>query len=132
MDGKSVNSEDEITKLKDELIKARRIQLTARRKGKCTKLLAEAYNMNRIRILAFKNKPPTPIEAIPRYFFEPTHHVVFNLDDVFVSSSSKSQTCSSTANPKIVGILLMKTEKKIACNEFYNENQDGILRNYED
>ncbi|KAK6926141.1 Anaphase-promoting complex subunit 4, WD40 domain [Dillenia turbinata] len=30
------------------------------------KLLAETFNMNRTRILAFKNKPPTPVEAIPQ------------------------------------------------------------------
>lgn len=29
------------------------------------KQLAETFNMNRTRILAFKNKPPTPVEAIP-------------------------------------------------------------------
>lgn len=28
------------------------------------KLLEETFNMNRTRILAFKNKPPTPVEAI--------------------------------------------------------------------
>ncbi|XP_047330896.1 cell division cycle 20.2, cofactor of APC complex-like [Impatiens glandulifera] len=31
------------------------------------KVLAEAFNINRTRILAFKNKPPTPIEAIPSH-----------------------------------------------------------------
>ncbi|GJU35466.1 cell division cycle 20.2, cofactor of APC complex-like protein [Tanacetum coccineum] len=35
------------------------------------KRLAEGCNMNRTRILAFKNKPPTPIEAIPSDLFEP-------------------------------------------------------------
>lgn len=29
------------------------------------KQLAEVFNMNRTRILAFKNKPPTPVELIP-------------------------------------------------------------------
>ncbi|GJZ63211.1 putative reverse transcriptase domain-containing protein [Tanacetum coccineum] len=29
-----------------------------------------------IKILAFKNKPPTPIEAIARYFFEPVHQSI--------------------------------------------------------
>jgi cell division cycle 20, cofactor of APC complex len=29
------------------------------------KLLAESLNMNRTRILAFKNKPPTPVDLIP-------------------------------------------------------------------
>lgn len=29
------------------------------------KQLAETFNMNRTRILAFKNKPPTPVEVIP-------------------------------------------------------------------
>ncbi|GJS74062.1 cell division cycle 20.2, cofactor of APC complex-like protein [Tanacetum coccineum] len=93
-DGKSVNSEDEITGLKDELDRFipnrsamdfdyAHYMLTVANKGKknpvdCSpereaykKLLAEACNMNRFGILAFKNKPPTPIEAIPRYFFEP-------------------------------------------------------------
>ncbi|MCD7454122.1 hypothetical protein HAX54_023540 [Datura stramonium] len=32
------------------------------------KQLAETFNMNRTRILAFKNKPPTPVEAIPNEF----------------------------------------------------------------
>jgi cell division cycle protein 20 (cofactor of APC complex) len=32
------------------------------------KRLAEAFNMNRTRILAFKNKPPAPVELIPREF----------------------------------------------------------------
>ncbi|KAF7147427.1 hypothetical protein RHSIM_Rhsim03G0220500 [Rhododendron simsii] len=32
------------------------------------KQLAETFNMNRTRILAFKNKPPTPVEAIPHDF----------------------------------------------------------------
>ncbi|MCD7450223.1 hypothetical protein HAX54_004520 [Datura stramonium] len=32
------------------------------------KQLAETFNMNRTCILAFKNKPPTPIEAIPNEF----------------------------------------------------------------
>jgi cell division cycle protein 20 (cofactor of APC complex) len=36
------------------------------------KLLAEAANMNgRTRILAFKNKPPTPVELIPRGILSP-------------------------------------------------------------
>ncbi|XP_021802327.1 cell division cycle 20.1, cofactor of APC complex-like [Prunus avium] len=30
------------------------------------KLLAETFNMNRARIFTFKNKLPTPVEAIPR------------------------------------------------------------------
>lgn len=30
------------------------------------KQLAEALNLNRTRILAFKNKPPTPVELIPQ------------------------------------------------------------------
>lgn len=30
------------------------------------KQLAEAMNMNRTRILAFKNKPPEPVELMPR------------------------------------------------------------------
>ncbi|KAJ0013613.1 hypothetical protein Pint_21478 [Pistacia integerrima] len=30
------------------------------------KQLAETFNMNRTRILAFKNKPPTPVELIPQ------------------------------------------------------------------
>lgn len=33
------------------------------------KRLAEACNMNRTRILAFRNKPPTPIEPIPSDLF---------------------------------------------------------------
>ncbi|XP_057971705.1 cell division cycle 20.2, cofactor of APC complex-like [Malania oleifera] len=33
------------------------------------KHLAETLNMNRTRILAFKSKPPTPVEMIPREFF---------------------------------------------------------------
>ncbi|XP_057458841.1 cell division cycle 20.2, cofactor of APC complex-like [Lotus japonicus] len=36
------------------------------------KKLAEAFNMNRTRILAFKNKPPQPVEAIPSDFFSPS------------------------------------------------------------
>ncbi|KAK9271595.1 hypothetical protein L1049_001957 [Liquidambar formosana] len=32
------------------------------------KQLAETFNMNRTRILAFKNKPPTPVESIPHEF----------------------------------------------------------------
>nr|GMD68122.1 cell division cycle 20.2, cofactor of APC complex-like [Ipomoea batatas] len=32
------------------------------------KQLAEALNMNRTRILAFKNKPPTPVKGIPNEF----------------------------------------------------------------
>ncbi|CAM8973513.1 unnamed protein product [Rhodiola kirilowii] len=32
------------------------------------KQLAEVFNMNRPRILAFKNKPPTPLELIPKEF----------------------------------------------------------------
>ncbi|KAK0579103.1 hypothetical protein LWI29_021143 [Acer saccharum] len=39
--------------------------------------LAEIFNMNRTRILAFKNKPPTPIELIPQSHSKPTcslHH----------------------------------------------------------
>ncbi|XP_061372122.1 cell division cycle 20.2, cofactor of APC complex-like [Gastrolobium bilobum] len=35
------------------------------------KLLAEALNMNRTRILAFKNKPPTPVELIPKHILSP-------------------------------------------------------------
>nr|XP_043617375.1 cell division cycle 20.2, cofactor of APC complex-like [Erigeron canadensis] len=34
-------------------------------------LLAETFNMNRTRILAFKNKPPTPTEALPSACFSP-------------------------------------------------------------
>ncbi|KAL6342616.1 hypothetical protein AAG906_012477 [Vitis piasezkii] len=33
------------------------------------KLLAETFNMNRSRILAFKNKPPTPVKLIPDEFY---------------------------------------------------------------
>ncbi|KAK4403738.1 Cell division cycle 20.1, cofactor of APC complex [Sesamum angolense] len=39
------------------------------------KQLAETFNMNRTRILAFKNKPPTPVEAIPNEFSSATHQV---------------------------------------------------------
>nr|GEY25727.1 cell division cycle 20.2, cofactor of APC complex-like [Tanacetum cinerariifolium] len=35
------------------------------------KRLAEGCNMNRTRILAFKNKPPPPVEAIPSDLFAP-------------------------------------------------------------
>lgn len=39
------------------------------------KQLAETFNMNRTRILAFKNKPPTPVEAIPNDFSSAAHQV---------------------------------------------------------
>ncbi|GFP94293.1 cell division cycle 20.1 cofactor of apc complex [Phtheirospermum japonicum] len=39
------------------------------------KQLAETFNMNRTRILAFKNKPPTPVEAIPSEFLSVAHHL---------------------------------------------------------
>ncbi|XP_061375329.1 cell division cycle 20.1, cofactor of APC complex-like [Gastrolobium bilobum] len=35
------------------------------------KRLAEALNMNRTRILEFKNKPPPPVELIPKYILSP-------------------------------------------------------------
>ncbi|KAK7295491.1 hypothetical protein RJT34_18400 [Clitoria ternatea] len=35
------------------------------------KQLAEALNMNRTRILAFKNKPPTPVELVPKAILSP-------------------------------------------------------------
>lgn len=35
------------------------------------KLLDETFNMNRPRILTFKEKPPTPVEAIPRRLLSP-------------------------------------------------------------
>ncbi|XP_028784837.1 cell division cycle 20.2, cofactor of APC complex [Neltuma alba] len=38
------------------------------------KQLAEALNMNRTRILAFKNKPPTPVELIPDHILNPPLH----------------------------------------------------------
>ncbi|KAH7538393.1 cell division cycle 20.2, cofactor of APC complex [Ziziphus jujuba] len=38
------------------------------------KQLAETFNMNRTRILAFKNKPPTPVEPIPREFTNSLPH----------------------------------------------------------
>ncbi|GAV89899.1 WD40 domain-containing protein [Cephalotus follicularis] len=37
------------------------------------KQLAESLNMNRTRILAFKNKPPAPIELIPHELFSTAH-----------------------------------------------------------
>ncbi|PNX68159.1 anaphase-promoting complex subunit cdc20-like protein, partial [Trifolium pratense] len=37
------------------------------------KLLAESLNMNRTRILAFKNKPPTPVDLIPHEITLSTH-----------------------------------------------------------
>ncbi|XP_050206039.1 cell division cycle 20.1, cofactor of APC complex-like [Mercurialis annua] len=37
------------------------------------KRLAETLNMNRSRILAFKNKPPTPVELIPQEHISSTH-----------------------------------------------------------
>lgn len=37
------------------------------------KLLAETFDMNRTRILNFKNKPPTPIELIPHQFYSSVH-----------------------------------------------------------
>lgn len=39
------------------------------------KQLAETFNMNRTRILAFKNKPPTPVEAIPNDFSAAAYQV---------------------------------------------------------
>lgn len=39
------------------------------------KQLAETFNMNRTRILAFKNKPPTPVDAIPNEFSSSAHQV---------------------------------------------------------
>lgn len=39
------------------------------------KQLAETFNMNRTRILAFKNKPPTPVEAIPNELSSAAHQV---------------------------------------------------------
>ncbi|KAM4102244.1 hypothetical protein ACB094_05G209300 [Castanea mollissima] len=36
------------------------------------KKLAEAFNMNRTRILVFKNKPSTPIDPIPQEFLSPS------------------------------------------------------------
>ncbi|ONH95702.1 hypothetical protein PRUPE_7G086200 [Prunus persica] len=38
------------------------------------KLLTETFNMNRGRIFTFKNKPPTPVEAIPRRLLSPPLH----------------------------------------------------------
>ncbi|KAJ7975916.1 cell division cycle 20.2, cofactor of APC complex-like [Quillaja saponaria] len=38
------------------------------------KKLAETFNMNRTRILAFKNKPSTPVEPIPQVFLSSTLH----------------------------------------------------------
>ncbi|KGN58619.1 cell division cycle 20.2, cofactor of APC complex [Cucumis sativus] len=38
------------------------------------KRLAETFNMNRTRILAFKNKPPAPVELIPKEFFSSVSH----------------------------------------------------------
>ena len=38
------------------------------------KRLAEGCNMNRTRILAFKNKPPTPVEPIPSDLFDAPVH----------------------------------------------------------
>ncbi|KAJ7971361.1 cell division cycle 20.2, cofactor of APC complex-like [Quillaja saponaria] len=38
------------------------------------KKLAETFNMNRTRILAFKNKPPTPVEPIPQEFLSSSLH----------------------------------------------------------
>lgn len=38
------------------------------------KLLAETFNMNQTRILAFKNKPPAPVELIPKEFFSAVSH----------------------------------------------------------
>jgi len=37
------------------------------------KRLAEAFNMNRTRILAFKNKAPAPVELIPRELSSSLH-----------------------------------------------------------
>jgi cell division cycle protein 20 (cofactor of APC complex) len=50
------------------------------------KQLAEAFNMNRTRILAFKNKPPTAIEPIPR--------------ELLSSSSSSSIPHTKAAKPR--------------------------------
>ncbi|KAG7981031.1 hypothetical protein I3843_05G212200 [Carya illinoinensis] len=36
--------------------------------------LAETFNMNRTRILAFKNKPPVPVESFPREFSSSVNH----------------------------------------------------------
>ncbi|PQQ21318.1 cell division cycle 20.1 cofactor of APC complex [Prunus yedoensis var. nudiflora] len=38
------------------------------------KLLTETFNMNRARIFTFKDKPPTPVEAIPRRLLSPPLH----------------------------------------------------------
>lgn len=38
------------------------------------KRLAETFNMNRTRILAFKNKPPVPVESFPREFSSSLNH----------------------------------------------------------
>lgn len=37
------------------------------------KQLAESLNMNRTRILAFKNKPPTPVDLIPHEISSSNH-----------------------------------------------------------
>ena len=37
------------------------------------KILAETFNMNRSRILAFKNKPHTPVKLIPDEFYSSVH-----------------------------------------------------------
>ncbi|KAI9114499.1 hypothetical protein K1719_014197 [Acacia pycnantha] len=47
--------------------------LNANSPSACKKLLAEALNMNRTRILAFKNKPPEPVELMPREFTTTLH-----------------------------------------------------------
>ncbi|BFG38399.1 hypothetical protein CerSpe_246730 [Prunus speciosa] len=38
------------------------------------KQLTETFNMNRARIFTFKNKLPTPVEAIPRRLLSPPLH----------------------------------------------------------
>ncbi|XP_020208596.1 cell division cycle 20.1, cofactor of APC complex [Cajanus cajan] len=46
-------------------------EVTSPSRERCLKQLAEAFNMNRTRILAFKNKPLTPVELIPNFILSP-------------------------------------------------------------
>ena len=72
------------------------------------KQLAEVFNMNRTRILAFKNKPPTPVELIPE----------MHSSSASASSSVQQAKLNKPRRhiPQVCSLFVIQLENRILLN----------------
>jgi len=87
------------------------------------KLLAESLNMNRTRILAFKNKPPTPVDLIPHELTSS-----FQQDKTIKPRRIIPQVCYRILidTPYVLSLLLWLHEFQIKISNQSFKNQVGL------